>query len=209
MTETNDSPFERVLNDATQWATAKSKFDPAFRVGSQIYGAINLMYQAHGAQTRKFSGVPYTTHPFEVARLTNEHFSRVCEGEKDDAICAALLHDTLEDTKISESEIRSECGVRVLRLVRELTNPSKGVKANREVRKKMDREHLKTVSRTAKMIKIIDRTVNLRDMVGADSGFRKLYAAESFALWNECLRDIDHTLERDLLEQIWLCGDVI
>src|SRR5690606_5988102 len=78
---------------------------------------------------------------------------------------AAWLHDVLEDCPhISPDEIVEASGEAVLKLVRELTNPSKGVKAPRAVRKQMDRDHLKHVSWDAKIIKLFDRICNLRDL---------------------------------------------
>lgn len=52
----------------------------------------------HEGQTRQ-SGEPYITHPLNVAYILSEmHADR-------DTICAALLHDTLEDTKATKEEI--------------------------------------------------------------------------------------------------------
>lgn len=118
-----------------------------------------------------------------------------------DMCCASWLHDVLEDCpQIKEEEIVDAVGSRVLSLIKELTNPSKGVKAPRAVRKQMDRDHLLTVRKEAKIIKLADRICNLRDMEKAPEDFIVLYIAESRALL-EVLRNTNKTLE-DQLESI-------
>jgi guanosine-3',5'-bis(diphosphate) 3'-pyrophosphohydrolase len=65
---------------------------------------------AHRGQTRK-SGEPYITHPVEVARILAEmHLDS-------ETICAAILHDTLEDTELSKPDIEAEFGPTVAALV--------------------------------------------------------------------------------------------
>ena len=185
------------------WFNVRAQYDNT--LNDQVLMAGELAWKHHTGQSRKFSGLPYFVHPFEVACRVYNNAGLIHINYRSDVVAAALLHDTLEDTQIEEKEIR-KCGARVLKLVQELTNPSKGSILPRSERKKMDREHLKEVSVEAKFIKIIDRAVNLRDMAGAEMGFRRKYATESYALWSECLRDTNKALELELLEQIILCG---
>lgn len=59
--------------------------------------AINIMFEAHKNQKDK-SGIPYVFHPFHLAeQMTNE-----------DATIVALLHDTIEDTDITEEYLRKQ-----------------------------------------------------------------------------------------------------
>lgn len=147
-----------------------------------IEKAKELATRAHYGQFRKYCDppVPYVVHPLEVAERVSQ-LDIADEQRKTKMICAAILHDVIEDCpQISEQEIVNVCGLEVLLLVKELTNPSKGVKAPRAVRKQMDRDHLKTVSLDAKIIKLIDRTVNIRDFDACnDVGFIRLYISES------------------------------
>jgi (p)ppGpp synthase/HD superfamily hydrolase len=68
----------------------------------------------HGSQVRK-SGEPYYSHPIIVAEMVADHIFR------ENAIIAALLHDTLEDTTLTLSEIESEFNPRIAQIVDRLT----------------------------------------------------------------------------------------
>ena len=70
--------------------------------------------RAHGGQVR-LSGEPYLVHPLEVAKILAE--MRLDEV----AIAVGLLHDLLEDTHVTESELEAVFGEQVTSLVRALT----------------------------------------------------------------------------------------
>ena len=72
----------------------------------------------HKDQKRK-SGDPYITHPLAVATILAEL------GMNTETICAALLHDTVEDTAYSLNELRSEFGEDVAALVDGVTKLDK------------------------------------------------------------------------------------
>ena len=171
--------------------------------------AHELAIKAHEGQFRKFNGEPYIVHPEAVhdqlcmwlsmfgdrLKLTEEQISQMRS--------AAYLHDVIEDCpQITDEQIIEASDVRTLKLIEELTNPSKGHQAPRAVRKQMDRDHLAKVSWEAKIIKLIDRTVNLKDMANCpDKNFVALYAQESRQLW-EILKDTDEYLAGQLLWNI-------
>lgn len=159
--------------------------------------ATDLAIRAHKDQKRKYGDQPYIHHPLEVAAHT-ECLYQVPEY----VVAAAWLHDVLEDCDDTFClELVCEMPVEVVKLVQELTNPSKGSKAPRSVRKQMDRDHLKNVSAWAKKIKLIDRTCNLKDMDQAPKDFLKLYLQESELLL-EALQGADDFLEKKLAEEI-------
>lgn len=66
--------------------------------------ALKLAAVAHAGQTRKQDGSPYITHPLMVARLLEQ------SGFDEVTVCAALVHDVLEDTKVTEAELRDQLG---------------------------------------------------------------------------------------------------
>jgi len=72
----------------------------------------------HNGQFRD-SGEPYIIHPLHVSYILSEMHADT------DTICAGLLHDTLEDTSVSEEEIEKEFGKDVLTLVDGVTKISK------------------------------------------------------------------------------------
>jgi (p)ppGpp synthase/HD superfamily hydrolase len=135
----------------------------------KIQRAAMLAALFHAGQSRKYTEQEYIIHPYEVYQELQSHLSNTILLSKLDDIrismlCAALMHDLLENTAVTEEDIEFATDKDALKLVKELTNPSKGVKAPRAIRKQMDREHLATASKEAKTIKLIDRIINLMDI---------------------------------------------
>lgn len=156
-----------------------------------ILRAARFAADAHRGQTRKGSETPYIVHPGRVAMAATLHTAGTPE-----MVAAAWLHDTVEDTDATYSDLLDQFGSRVADIVRELTNqfdkaahPDK----NRRVRKALEIERLAGVSREAKIIKLLDRRDNLEDRPGDDVGFLRLYASESRSLL-EAVGDADPDL---------------
>lgn len=149
---------------------------------------------AHEGQRRKYTARPYIEHPARVAGRVAAHPRATAA-----MVAAAFLHDVVEDTPHTLGEIEAEFGNEVAWLVAELTNPSKTSVLPRNAKKQMDCDHLATVSREAKIIKLLDRIDNLRDMMDASVGFLRLYCAESRRL-AAVIGDADLDLEAELLE---------
>lgn len=113
----------------------------------------------HRGQRRKNAAAdPYINHPIEVA----EHLARVGAVNDERILVAALLHDTLEDTDATEEEIREAFGEDVLTLVLECTDDKRLPKAERKRLQIVNAPHK---SAAAKMIKIADKTSNLRGLL--------------------------------------------
>lgn len=127
-----------------------------------ISKALQMAQKCHERQVRK-SGLPYLIHPLRVALvLMNE------TGCKDpDLICAALLHDVIEDTPIHPQEIKGEFGEKVFKLVNNLSK-SKDEKFA---------DYLERVYQSGSesvVLKFCDRLDNARDMMSVaqtDPGF--------------------------------------
>lgn len=121
--------------------------------------AVHFAAEKHSEQRRKNPAkTPYINHPIEVAH----HLTDVGNIDDEDVIIAALLHDTIEDTETSEAEIVAEFGERVAGFVLECTDDKS--------LEKMERKRLQIVnapkkSAEAKMIKIADKTCNLRSIL--------------------------------------------
>ena len=98
--------------------------------------ALGFAKCAHRQQKRKYTGEPYANHCQNVASIVAEYTSDPA------IIAAATLHDVLEDTGVTASEMRDVFGERVTLLVIEVTDVSCLEDGNREVRKRLDREHL-------------------------------------------------------------------
>lgn len=90
--------------------------------------ALALAVRAHEGQVRKHDGTPYIVHPVMVARLLEQ------EGFDDITVAAALTHDVLEDTLVTEAELRSTLGDAVADIV---TAVSEDKSLDWEVRKQL------------------------------------------------------------------------
>lgn len=73
-----------------------------------IMKAYNYAKEFHGDQLRK-SGEPYIIHPVNVAYIL------ATIGLDDTTICAALLHDVVEDTKVTKEDMEKEFGKEITR----------------------------------------------------------------------------------------------
>ncbi len=103
---------------------------------------------------------PYINHPVAVAEL----LSRI-GGVTDVAIlCAALLHDTIEDTEVTEEQLRSTFGDHIADIVLEVTDDKSLPKAER---KRLQVAHAAKKSPQAKHVKLADKISNLNDMLVA------------------------------------------
>jgi (p)ppGpp synthase/HD superfamily hydrolase len=163
-----------------------------------IQQAAHLATRAHEGQKRKYSGEPYIVHPAMVAARVE-----MLPGVSETEIAAAWLHDVPEDCAHEfAKELNDNFPPDVIRLVYELTNPSKGSKEPRRVRKQMDRDHLRNVSVWAKKIKLIDRICNWQDILkelnNVPGDFASMYCNESVLLLNEPLQGADAALEQEL-----------
>ncbi len=91
----------------------KTPLEPEDR--RMIRQAYELAVQAHSEQRRK-SGEPYILHPIAVARICSEEI-----GLGATAVVCALLHDVVEDTNITLTDIERQFGSRVAKIVDGLT----------------------------------------------------------------------------------------
>ena len=73
--------------------------------------AVVFATEAHSGQKRRGSNAPYIIHPLEVATIA------ATLSDDEDIMCAALLHDTVEDTEVTIEEIEENFGPHVRRLV--------------------------------------------------------------------------------------------
>ena len=133
--------------------------------------------KAHGTQTRKYTGEPYINHPIEVARIVAS-VTNDCE-----VICAAFLHDVIEDTEVTFENIQSVgFGFHIARMVREVSDISRLVDGNRAVRKAIDLSHLAKASAGGQTIKLADLIHNTESICRYDLGFARTYMREKRAL---------------------------
>ncbi len=130
--------------------------------------AISIVLQAalfaaekHKNQRRKDAEAsPYINHPIALANVLATE-GGVTDGE---VLCAALLHDTIEDTETTADELRTIFGDAVTGIVLEVTDDKSQPKADR---KRLQIEHAAHASPKAKLVKLADKICNLRDILSS------------------------------------------
>ena len=123
-----------------------------------IERAYDVAAQMHSGQSRK-SGDPYITHPLAVATILAEL------GMNHETICAALLHDTIEDTAYTLAELRRDFGEDIAALVDGVTKLDK-VKYGDAAQAETVRKMVVAMSRDIRVlvIKLADRLHNMRTL---------------------------------------------
>ena len=137
---------------------------------------INYAYEyakeAHGDQKRKYTDEPYIIHPVAVAKIVAS-VTEDCE-----MICAALLHDVVEDTDRTLKDIKDNFGYTIAKLVEELTDISKPEDGNRRTRKTIDRDHIADASVRGKTVKLANLIHNSESIQQYDTDFSVVYFRE-------------------------------
>jgi (p)ppGpp synthase/HD superfamily hydrolase len=149
---------------------------------------LNQVKKLHYGQERKYNGLPYWTHPYEVAELLFNNIGPTM----DFMIEIAFLHDILEDQKFRCDEIQminllKICGysyfdgMYITRAVIELTDVytrENCPQMNRELRKEREAERLWNVSAVAQTVKYADLIHNTGSIVLGDPKFAVVYLRE-------------------------------
>jgi GTP diphosphokinase / guanosine-3',5'-bis(diphosphate) 3'-diphosphatase len=162
----------------------------------QIWEAYRFSRQAHEGQYRK-SGEPYITHPVSVALiLAGLHLDKP-------TIIAALLHDVVEDTKITKKEVAEKFGEQVAELVDGLSKLDKIEFQNAtEAQAENFRKMLLAMSQDVRVIlvKLADRLHNMQTLSVMKPEKRRRIARETFEIYAPIanrlgLNEIFQTLE--------------
>jgi GTP pyrophosphokinase len=163
----------------------------------RVRRAVAVARRAHEGQSRD-DGAPYLVHPLRTALILVEELG-VAEP---DALCAAILHDVLEDDKaLTADTLRDEFGPRVAEMVTTLTKPTKA-EGSREA---VNREYFPRVARAGlatRLVKLADRLDNTRDLARCPDPakrHRKLDETRSFYL--AMVEQLEDAAARDALSE--------
>lgn len=126
---------------------------------SIISKALVFAMKAHGNKVRKGDGKPYIIHTIEVALIVAKVINN------DYVIAAALLHDTVEDTETTLSEIEKEFGYTTKKIVEDVTEKDKSLPWRE--RKLAAIEHIKEMEEWSLIVKTADKLQNLRSLYSA------------------------------------------
>ncbi|MCA0986486.1 HD domain-containing protein [Guptibacillus algicola] len=119
-----------------------------------IEKAVEYAAYAHDNQYRKKTRLPYVSHPVTVG------FYLLQSGVREEVVAAAILHDVLEDTTTTFSDLEKEFGLEIATLVEGCSEPDKNLIW--EERKKHTIRHLECASFEIKQIACADKLHNLR-----------------------------------------------
>lgn len=121
-----------------------------------INEAIEFATKAHEGQFRKGTKRPYIVHPVEVADIVTSM------TDDEEVICAAVLHDTIEDCEGVTAEVLTErFGERVASLVQ---SESEDKSKTWEERKRATISRLQNIPKEVQMIALADKLSNMRDI---------------------------------------------
>ncbi|NDU92519.1 MAG: bifunctional (p)ppGpp synthetase/guanosine-3',5'-bis(diphosphate) 3'-pyrophosphohydrolase [Ferrovum sp.] len=146
---------------------------------TQIEEAFRVAALAHEGQFRK-SGDPYITHPLSVATILAEwHLDP-------QALMAALLHDTVEDTSTTSSEIAQQFGKSVSELVDGVSKLDRlEFQTEQQAQAENFRKMLLAMARDVRviLIKLADRLHNMRTLEAMDAGKQRRIARETLDIY--------------------------
>ena len=129
-----------------------------------VRDALRFACDRHKGQLRKDGKTPYLDHLVRVSYLVRPVDPPI------EVLCAALLHDTIEDTATSYDDLKSRFGTQVADLVAEL---SEDKRLPRDVRKQAADDGFHSLSHWAKVVALADTLDNLFDLEKATISVEK------------------------------------
>jgi guanosine-3',5'-bis(diphosphate) 3'-pyrophosphohydrolase len=144
--------------------------------------AILFAARAHNGQVRKDGTTPYINHPLEVMHML-VHTAKVADTE---ILMAAVLHDVVEDTEVTSDEIADRFGLRISKLVLELTDDKH---LDKEERKRQQLITADLISPSARLIRISDKICNVYDILYAPPGNWPVSRRIDYLNWAEAVID--------------------
>ena len=130
---------------------------------TKIIHAYDFAKTAHREQKRK-TGEPCITHPVAVSQILHE------QGADETTICAALLHDVVEDTPISLKTIEEKFGKDIAFLVDGVTKDENKEKTFEKVNKYSSKD------KRVALLKLADRIHNTSALENGNTGLEKMQA---------------------------------
>ena len=178
--EVKEIDYEKMVDDAFQHLIDTYLASRHRKKVDIITKAFNFARQAHKG-VRRLSGEPYIMHPIAVAQIACEEM-----GLGATSICAALLHDVVEDTDYTVEDMENIFGPKIAQIVDGLTKISGGIfgeqaSAQAENFKKL----LLTMSDDIRviLIKICDRLHNMRTLASQPASKQYKIAGETLYIY--------------------------
>ena len=184
-TEDNNSRIDaqkedKLIEDAFQHLLDTYLASPHRKKVDIITKAFHFAKQAHKG-VRRLSGEPYILHPIAVAQIACEEI-----GLGSTSICAALLHDVVEDTDYTVEDIENIFGAKIAMIVDGLTKISGGIFGDKA---SAQAENFKKLFLTMSddirviLIKICDRLHNMRTLASQPANKQYKIAGETLYIY--------------------------
>lgn len=153
--------------------------------------------KAHTGQTRRYTNEPYIKHARDVVRYLQ--YTEMANYSV--VICAAYLHDVVEDCGVTLKEIDSKFGQEVAHIVDQLSDTLTPEQGNRAYRKGVQLERLKDSCQWTQSIKYADLLSNWPSIRDNDPKFAEVYRQEAIAL-TKAMKNGNLLLRRLLLWEL-------
>lgn len=171
---------------------------------NSVIEAVNFAAIKHRDQRRKDeSKSPYINHPIHVMRTLS-----ICGVTDSVVLSAAVLHDTIEDTKTTEEELKENFGEEITNIVLECSDDKK-IRSTAK-RKQLQLEHSTKASNKAKLVKAADKYSNLSDLIYNPPPSWSKEEIRGYFIWSYCvfnnIKGVNKKLDT-LLEDIFKVFD--
>ena len=163
--------------------------------------AIRIASEYHDGQYRKdVKKLPYVSHVFTVATIVSNYTN------DEDVLIAALLHDSIEDTKLTPEEVQDLFGERVLSLIQTVSEP----KDNPSWKERKDTylAQLESGPDEALLISVADKlhNINSKHRLAEENGKEilneyKQYHADYIWFHGEILKLAERIPQKELVEE--------
>lgn len=159
----------------------------------RLQKAIELAVKFHANQFRKEHNaagcrIPFIVHPMQVMKLVFDWGAGTPAN-----LAAAICHDMLEDTDVTDDQLISVIGNDAYQIVNELTFHEQGADPrDKQEQKNAYLQTFATKSVNALVIKLADRACNVQDFInGGDGKYASKYARKAQPLYDAVMDRID------------------
>ena len=165
-----------------------------YQLISILFKALAFSAEKHRTQKRKdIDKSPYINHPIALANILAKRW--VID---ENVLCAAILHDTIEDTETTADELRKHFGEKITSIVLEVSDDKS---LDKDIRKQLQIDHAASLSREAKLVKLADKIANITDIINTPPVNWSKERKQEYFTWAEAvvnkLRGAHQGLEKD------------
>jgi len=173
---------QELVNNLNYNVMKEAAEDEKHQLISLIFKALAFSAKKHSKQTRKdIDKSPYINHPIALANILAQRW--VID---ENVLCAAILHDTIEDTKTTADELRKHFGEKITSIVLEVSDDKS---LEKEVRKQLQIDHAASLSKEAKLVKLADKIANITDIINTPPAKWTKERKQEYFAWAKAVVD--------------------